>query len=525
MENEVVIHVRARGDEARRDLARIETDARRVGKSSGDSLSTGISGSLMRSFAKVGAKMTETLGEASAKLPGMLSGAVSALPPQGQAVALVLVAGLAASLGPMLAAALSAALLLALGGGVLAAGIMSAVQDPKVKSAFEGLGKTAKDVFKDFGEPFRAPLIRAAKTFQGVLKDIAPQINKLGETIAPVIDKLAPALGGMFKNMLPGIQKAVEASVPLFETLAEHLPKLGDAVSRFFGYIAEAGPSANVFFNDLLTAVEGFIIALGATIGWLAKMYVHTRTVWVATARMIGNAIDAVRDFGRSVGNAVSSAVRWFGRLLDRIGDLPGDARNAANRAGNALTSAFRTARDRVADAIRAVISRIAGVVTGARNAANNARDALVNAFRAARDRAVAAIRELVSRAAQALRDIPKTITINITQKIKQIGEFLNPFAHGGIVGGAATGGVHSGLRMVGEHGPELLSLPPGTRVHSNPDTERLMSGDGAVSGPVTINLLMADGQVLARAVLPSLQHINRTEYAGSVSRMFPATR
>jgi hypothetical protein len=47
--------------------------------------------------------------------------------------------------------------------------------------------------------------------------------------------------------------------------------------------------------------------------------------------------------------------------------------------------------------------------------------------------------------------------------------------ATGGIQG-AATGGARTGLTMVGEAGPELVNLPPGTQVHSNPDTRRMMA-------------------------------------------------
>lgn len=48
--------------------------------------------------------------------------------------------------------------------------------------------------------------------------------------------------------------------------------------------------------------------------------------------------------------------------------------------------------------------------------------------------------------------------------------------ASGGIVGQAATGGVRSGVTMVGEHGPELVKLAAGSQVHSNPDTMRILS-------------------------------------------------
>lgn len=61
-------------------------------------------------------------------------------------------------------------------------------------------------------------------------------------------------------------------------------------------------------------------------------------------------------------------------------------------------------------------------------------------------------------------------------------------FAHGGVIGHAATGGVRNGMTMVGEHGPELVNLAPGSHVRSNPDTERLL-GQGGNGGGSTLVL------------------------------------
>lgn len=60
--------------------------------------------------------------------------------------------------------------------------------------------------------------------------------------------------------------------------------------------------------------------------------------------------------------------------------------------------------------------------------------------------------------------------------------------AHGGIIG-AATGGIHSSMRLVGEHGPELVSLPTGSMVHSNPDTQRMIAGSGGGAPGAIINI------------------------------------
>lgn len=76
-------------------------------------------------------------------------------------------------------------------------------------------------------------------------------------------------------------------------------------------------------------------------------------------------------------------------------------------------------------------------------------------------------------------------------------------FAHGGVVGHigtAATGGVRGNMTLVGESGPELVNLAPGSHVKSNPDTRRILAGGGPGSGqPMVINLVVS-GRVLASA-------------------------
>ena len=54
----------------------------------------------------------------------------------------------------------------------------------------------------------------------------------------------------------------------------------------------------------------------------------------------------------------------------------------------------------------------------------------------------------------------------------------LNPFANGGVVG--------SGLQLVGERGPEIVKLPTGSRVHSNRDSKKIMSGS---TNNITVNV------------------------------------
>lgn len=59
----------------------------------------------------------------------------------------------------------------------------------------------------------------------------------------------------------------------------------------------------------------------------------------------------------------------------------------------------------------------------------------------------------------------------------KSISKAIGKKSSGGIVGMAASGGVRGGLTWVGEHEPELLELPVGSRVHSGPDSRRMAAG------------------------------------------------
>lgn len=61
----------------------------------------------------------------------------------------------------------------------------------------------------------------------------------------------------------------------------------------------------------------------------------------------------------------------------------------------------------------------------------------------------------------------------------KSISRAIGKKAAGGIVGAAASGGVRGGLTWVGEHEPELLDLPVGSRVWSGPDSRRKTGGAG----------------------------------------------
>lgn len=95
-------------------------------------------------------------------------------------------------------------------------------------------------------------------------------------------------------------------------------------------------------------------------------------------------------------------------------------------------------------------------------------------------------------------------------------------YAHGGITG-AASGGNRSGLTWVGEQGPELAQLPPGTTVNTAGDSQRMMKqayqGTGG-SSEVMLSAKPGSSRDLMDLLIENLQYECRTSYNGSAQEM-----
>lgn len=244
----------------------------------------GDSDQLERAFAKIGiaAKaMSRKVEQSSTDTKRSLSkmdfaspvlDVLGALPAQLKGASIVAGTAIGAVMAPAAASALISGILLGVGGGALAAGIIGAAKSPKVKAAWKKFADQAGRTFERFSAPFIAPMIRAANTFRSALRRAEPIIVAMGRAIAPVIDKLAPALASMAEKALPGILAAVQGAVPLFDALAANAPGIGLAMSQFFQAIAAGGPAATAFFSGFLGWVQEILPKLGGFVTWLANL-------------------------------------------------------------------------------------------------------------------------------------------------------------------------------------------------------------------------------------------------------------
>ena len=90
--------------------------------------------------------------------------------------------------------------------------------------------------------------------------------------------------------------------------------------------------------------------------------------------------------------------------------------------------------------------------------------------------------------------------------------------AHGGVIG-AAVGGARTGMTLVGEHGPELLKIPGGSRVFSNPDSQSMMSAGGGVN--VSLEIGSSSNADFDKFMLQWVRNNVRVKGGGSVQQAF----
>jgi hypothetical protein len=84
------------------------------------------------------------------------------------------------------------------------------------------------------------------------------------------------------------------------------------------------------------------------------------------------------------------------------------------------------------------------------------------------------------------LRYIDNQVAYVQVQAVGSIAGGKQLLAHGGevsSVGAAAAGGVHGSLTMINEQGPELVRLPTGSTVFTNPDSQRMLNQALATAG------------------------------------------
>ncbi len=424
---------------------------------------------------------TSFWGGFSQNLAGLFSGDLISI-----LVKSVGIAALALALAPVFSAAIVTAVSLALGGGVIALGIAAAFKDPRIQaSATELKGRLGK-LFEDFGKPFRSPV---ANFLERIARDVLPQLEKYGPVIAKIFAPLAGRLGdgliGFIQNLLPGLVDGIKGAEPVIQVLADKLPSIGQALGDFFREMGEHGDDAAVFFGDLIDFINKTIDIVGKLIGVLARFYAIVSTIVRGAVRLVRDMYEAWKTGLRIVVTAVLEfafkVVYWFEKIL------------------TAATMSFGW------------IPGIGGKLKGAQ--------AQFASFRAGVNAELGKIKDkTVTIRMRTLGLAAANAAVGVASRLAALGD-----AAGGIggqlppIGQAASGGVRSGLTWVGERGPELANLAPGSQVSSHGDSMRMAAAGGGGDEFVAYAEVRGSSEPLLNELFKQVRIRVERRYGGSV--------
>lgn len=536
MDNEVVIKVRVDDKSAEKDMARIgqsiKASASKTGQDAGRSLGSevakGAGRTLTTGFAD---SFREVAAHGQAALIGM---AIAASPGIGAAISAGIIGG-AGGLGILGGVALASRHPMVKAAGTsLGQTLMSGLESdagsfvqPALRSVdlienrFQQLRPKIQKIFSNTSG-FLEPLVNSSTKAIG---SILGGLEKLTSEGGPVMDSIGRSIeivGASFEKAAGIVAGGSEDAANSTDQMAE---SLGSLIVVTAGVVRGLTKVASVIV-DVNTEINDAATFLPKLFGWMDSG-ADSASAAAPPIRQVGEAIlsageaageagQSMATYGEKMADAadkgrgyfdsqtdVAKSIRAAKKALDDNGKGLGtntekqlENRDAISKVGRSLVKAYGdyvalngegAQASRIASRNRAEFVRLATQFGLTARQAN----ALADDMGLIKDKKIAfyanthdAAGRIAALKGQIASVKGKTVYINVKKNYDSSSPG-DAFAHGGIKG-AATGGDRSGMTLVGEHGPELVNLPAGTRVHSNPDTERLL-GQGGAGGTLTV--------------------------------------
>ena len=447
--------------------------------------------------------------------------------PIGAAVLLAVLLGTASLIG----AALSGLLITALGAAFVGVAGVSAAMSDRVQAKWKDTLGTLKELFRDVGEPMIPVLEHALDTLTSMAEKAAPALKR-------AIEETAPATQQFIDNMLKGFESFGKAAFgPIMDAWNVFAPIFGEEWDEFMDELGNSFADMAKLVKDHPTEIAAALDIVFEAIDLLVDTITFFGKMWVSTMQNVGDSIGVLLQvIGGLVNGALTAfegilfgaekAFGWIPGIGDKLSDAKSafsnfrettmgkleDMANAAFGWDDALNKANRTRK------LKADINEWNAKLTRAKeklkNTANTKAQAKLRADITDLNNKIAAARaKLNSLNGKTATTYVRTVQYGIGAEAANAARR----AMGGIIAGAQNGGVRSNLTMVGEAGPELVQLPPGSRVRTAGDTRRIMGQGGAgfgahAAGPAGKLFIDAAGDDLSQLLLKVLRHAIRDQ-------------
>jgi hypothetical protein len=499
-------------------------------------------------------------------------------------IGLALGVGVAAAAAPFIGSAIAGAVAGGVGLGGIAGGVALAMKDNTVSMAVGELSRTfLKGLSGSAAKWFEGPILDAIPVARTAANKLVDSLDHVFANLAPYLKPLVSDIGASVDRIGAAFEKVSSRAGPALSGLGGTIKLISDGVGSFLESVSENGEAAGSSLMVLGGIIRDVLRVAGGFINFLDKLSTLPGPL-NALREHYAKTADASHDLGKATGqvaqqmdDATEAAIGERGALEGLASELKAqtDPVFAVINAQKRLADAHKAEADAlkkgkggqadynqaVRDAAEASISlesavgklggtfdgkmtpaleatlRAAGLTKpeianlakqfkGAEATGDNF--AKVYAAEAKLNGADATHRQLTQLEKEA-KAYARTWTATMITHYIQTGKpssgsyvpqtLGHGLAHGGIKG-AASGMVGSDLTWVGEQGPELVSLPVGSTVHSAPDSAR-MAAQGGNGGDPLLVVLQLDGNTVATAIVDPMRRKVRQLGAGSAQRFF----
>jgi phage-related protein len=398
-------------------------------------------------------------------------------------------------------------------------------------------------VGKGIADRVTGALSSATSTFfSGDFLTIILKTLTVGALVAVFLPTIGAALGAVLLTAFSGgaIGAGIYAAFKDPKIMAAGKDLMKDFGKLFAGFGEFFKPAVGTFFKgmgDVLKQITPLVKELGAKLGPVAEK------LGQGVVGMLQNLLPAVLRFAE----AGAPLVETLADELPGIGDALGDMFDAIaeeapamnnfwNDFLNVLQLVIRTVGHLIANfaamydfartvfkgLIKVVLDVFGAILAGAETAFSWMPGIGGKLTRARKQ--FAEFKAGVNRELNGIDDVDVTVRIRqvfsvVGNAVADVGAILARRAAGGI-SGAASGGIRSNLTWVGEHGPELVQLPAGSSVKSNPDSMRMAAGQGGGLAPLLVQLVL-DGRVIAERLLDPQRELVSQRFGGNVQAAY----
>jgi hypothetical protein len=329
-------------------------------------------------------------------------------------------------------------------------GLFAALAVPEIEKVWKAV---------DAGPKAIAKLSPAERQLAGPIDALKDQFGKLEKAIRPQILQAFGTGLKILKDLMPALKPLAEAAGKAIDGFLKSIDNWlkSPAGKKFIEWMQHEAPVAIRTFGRVAWDV---IQAVGKTLHFLYDEGMTFLGRWKRVWHDAAVIVDAARRFIDTDTGFQKAALR----------DLAATAHMLA-AAWRAVWNSIKTDIQDAYNFIAGVVSKIEGVLSGLNGA---------------------------------LGGIPSKILGGLSS--------MFGLASGGVVG-AASGGPRSGWTLVGEMGPELVRIPPGTQVMNNSATAAAMAGAG--SGGNTYNLTVqvppvSNPAAVGRAIVEAIREYER---------------